>query len=395
MARFTFPPAQVENHNGIHRVSLFARAFPVRASSDRVLLRVAAALFAALSVLASGPNPTRGGGETPNLPSGARELERAFQTTIEQVTPSVVGIRSQRRADDTTDDARVIVNGSGSILSADGLILTNEHVIHAADTIEVIFHDGQRTPGNVVGSDVRADLAIVRVARNGLPTVRFADADKVARGQWAIAVGNPIGLGADGNLSVSVGVVSNLQRRLPGLGEDDDRLYTDMIQTTASIHPGNSGGPLFNLAGEMIGIVTAMHARSADDDGIGFAIPLSAERRKMIDALTSSKSLAHGYLGAVVGAVDGIHAKRGVVVERVETNGPAAAAGLLVGDNLTSFDGQPITGVGSFCELISRAAPGSRASLSVERGGHPVRVEVVIQQRSIERVARLRDKAAD
>lgn len=364
--------------------------------SDRLVARLAAAAFAALAVLSSGPTPTRGGGEPVTGPSGPLELEREFQSTIKQVTPCVVGIRAQRRADaGATEDSRIIVNGSGSILAADGLILTNEHVIHSAETIEVIFHDGQRQSGTVVGSDVRADLAVLHVARGGLSPVRFAEASKVARGQWAIAVGNPIGLGADGNLSVSVGVVSNLQRRLPGLGEEDDRLYTDMIQTTAAIHPGNSGGPLFNLAGELIGIVTAMHARSADDDGIGFAIPLTTDRRRMIEALSASRPLAHGFLGAVVRAAESTDAARGVIIDRVEAGGPAAAAGLRVGDHLLSLDGRPVTGVGKFCELVSGVTPGSRVSVEIKRGGQPIRLEILVEQRSIDRVARLREKSPD
>ena len=116
---------------------------------------------------------------------------------------------------------------------------------------------------------------MVRVEVERLPPVQIADWPDVARGSWVVALGNPYGLGADGQLSVSVGVIANLRRRLPGLGEGDDRLYSDMIHTTAAISPGNSGGPLLNLRGELVGVVTAMHTRAAGEEGAGFAVPMS------------------------------------------------------------------------------------------------------------------------
>ena len=200
-------------------------------------------------------------------------LQQAFQKVAERVAPSVVGIRVQRRhvlspaGSDSADSAavleqRVVVNGSGSIVSPDGLILTNEHVIQAADDIRVLLYDGTDLPADVLMADPRSDFAVLKVSRTGLVPVRMGDWSTVARGQWSVVVGNPFGLGSDGHLSVAVGVVSNLGRQLPGLGETDDRFYNDMLQTTAPINPGHSGGPLFNIHGELIGVVTAMHTRT-------------------------------------------------------------------------------------------------------------------------------------
>lgn len=359
-------------------------------------IRLTAATFLALSVLAPGSGPSRAvGGDPPGASPAPQQLEREFQASIQRVTPSVVGLRVERRLESVADsELRILVNGTGTVLTADGLLLTNEHVIQNADTIEVIFSDGQRAAATLVGSDVRADLAVLRVARGGLSPARFADPQRVARGQWTLAVGNPIGLGGDGNLSVSVGIVSNLQRRLPGLGEQDDRQYADMIQTTAAIHPGNSGGPLFNLAGEMIGIVTAMHTRSADDDGIGFAIPLTPARQEMIASLARGASLAHGYVGLVVRMPNSADpAARGVIVERVESDGPAATAGVRSGDQLLRVEGREITGVGQFTDQIGALKPGARASVDLQRAGRSIRVEIVIEQRASQRVAWLRGNA--
>jgi S1-C subfamily serine protease len=220
------------------------------------------------------------------------KLQSAFQEIVAEVSPSVVGIRVQRRhharSDQRgrgSDEQFVLVNGSGTIIDRNGLILTNEHVIKGADEIRVVFHDGQRETADVVSADPRQDLAILQVSRAGLEPAKICDWDSVARGQWSVALGNPFGLGSDGQLSVSVGVISNLNRQLPGLGDVDERSYSDMIQTTATINPGNSGGPLFNLRGELIGVITAMHTRAGGDEGAGFAIPMTDARRAMVARL--------------------------------------------------------------------------------------------------------------
>lgn len=222
-----------------------------------------------------------------------RELETAFQGVITKVAPSVVSIRTERvcrpqvgwsRAADAPEQL-VVVNGSGAVWSAGGQILTNEHVVRDARAIRVTFADGRECGGRVIGADPQADLALVQVEREGLRPVRVGVMAAMRRGQWALVIGNPFGLGGDGQLSVSTGVIANLNRSLPGLDPDDDRLYTDMIQTTTPINPGNSGGPLFNLSGEMIGIVTAMHTRAGADEGVGFAIPLAPNRLTRIERL--------------------------------------------------------------------------------------------------------------
>jgi serine protease Do len=331
-------------------------------------------------------------------------LQRAFQQVVGQVAPSVVGIRVQRRPVATPAGAgqaeppspTVVVNGSGTIISADGLILTSEHVVQAATDIEILFFDGQRLRALVLAADPRSDLAVLQTARAGLRAAAMCDWPSVARGQWTVVIGNPFGLGQDGQLSVSVGVIANLDRQLPGLGEADDRFYHDMIQVTAPINPGNSGGPLFNLHGELIGVVTAMHTRAPADDGVGFAIPMTTVKRRLIDTLCQGRSIEYGYLGATVRMPDtmeraAIGIGHGVVVQRIEPKGPAAEAGLTIGDVILEFARQPVTGPAQLAELVGQSPVGSTVELGLLRGGQPVPLPVTLDRRDAERVSWIRE----
>ncbi|RMF78157.1 MAG: PDZ domain-containing protein [Planctomycetota bacterium] len=327
-----------------------------------------------------------------------KRLENAFQEVVREVGPSVVGVRVRRRCVDDTGGSEeqrarlfeqlVIVNGSGTIIHSDGLILTNEHVVHDAFSIEITFHDGQSEVGKIVASDARSDLAIVRVPRTGLTAARFCDFSRVERGQWTVALGNPFGLGGDGQSSVSVGVISNLHRRLPGLGESDDRLYDDMIQTTADINPGNSGGPLLNLDGELVGVVTAMHTRSGGDEGVGFALPLDHLRRRMIERLCAGRPIEYGYVGLTVRS-----AEAGVAVDDVEPTGPAARAGVRPGDLIVRFDEMPVRDSTELSRLVGRTPAGSRVPLELMRDGESLRTELVVARRTPARAAALRGSA--
>ncbi len=338
-------------------------------------------------------------------------IQQAFERVVGEVSPSVVGIRAQRRysaglpASDDADnldaiEQRVVVNGSGVVIGSNGLILTNEHVVQGAADIDVLLYDGQRLPAHVLASDPRSDLAVLKVARRGLPAVEFCDWVDVRRGQWAIAIGNPFGLGSDGQLSVSIGVVSNLGRQLPGLGEVDDRFYNNMIQTTAPIHPGNSGGPLFNVRGELIGVVTAMHTRAPADEGVGFAIPITSAKRRVIETLSNGGVVRYGYIGLTVRMptdeelreeLPGV--EEGVIVERVEPEGPADHANIQVGDVILRYNHERVDGPADMAELVGYTPVGSRVSLSVQRGATLLRLEVVVDEREVSRVSWMRGEA--
>ncbi len=330
-------------------------------------------------------------------------LERAFASVIDQVSPSVVALRGIRIATGAAinqsagDESgrRVIVNGAGTILSADGLILTNEHVVANCESLIARLSDGTELNAETVAADPRSDLAILRIPRTGLTPARFCNWSTVARGQWCVAMGNPYGLALDGQASVAIGVISNLRRQLPGLGEDDDRFYYDMIQTTASIHPGHSGGPLFNLRGELIGVVTAMHTHAAGDDGVGFATPLTDAKRRLIDRLVSGQPIQYGYFGALVRMPSGAEREAagrsgGVVLQRIESDGPAARAGLIVGDLLLSWDSQPIWSPGQLAELVGQAPSGARATIVFIRDGRKAESTVELEARDAMRAAQLR-----
>jgi len=371
-------------------------------------------LAAALAFVTSIVIAPRGAAGQPPLAiqAGATQLEslqQAFQRVVDRVAPSVVSIRVQRRYASPLPateneglpgrlEQHVVVNGAGTVITPDGLILTNEHVVQSATAIDVFFHDGAKLPATLFAADARSDIAILKVPRRGLQPASFGDWSLVERGQWAIVLGNPYGLGNDGQLSVSIGVIANLNRQLPGLGEVDDRFYNDMIQVTAPIYPGNSGGPLFNVRGELIGIVTAMHTRAPADEGVGFAIPLTPIKRRIIDLLAQGRRVEYGYLGLTVRlpesderAAHGL--KNGVVVERVEPGGPAARAGVAVGDIITSYERLPISGPAHLAELAGQTPVGTTVRLDLLRNGRPAAIAVTLDRRDISRVSWMRGEA--
>ncbi|MFQ5806127.1 MAG: trypsin-like peptidase domain-containing protein [Phycisphaerae bacterium] len=360
------------------------------------------------------PARTSGGdgpdGRSDPLPD-LEQIERAFERLVEQVSPSVVGIRVKRRyraalpGDQKPTgggifEQLVTVNGGGTIIDPRGLILTNEHVIQSAHEIEVFFHDGHSLPATLVAADARGDLAVLKVERDDLTPARMVDWSEVARGQWTITLGNPYGLANDGKLSVSVGVIANLGRRLPGLGEVDDRFYSDMIQTTAAIHPGCSGGPLFNIHGELVGVITAMHTRAPADEGVGFAIPMTPGRCRTVQELREGRRVIYGYLGLTVRPLlpeerqgAGLGPQVGAVVKEVDPGGPAGAVGIRQGDLILRFDGQMVRGPGSLAELVGQTPPGKRVSLQLGRGEQRLVVHATVQRRQISRVGWMRGGA--
>lgn len=353
----------------------------------------------------------RDGGPAAAAVADLDALEQAFAEVVDRVTPSVVGIRARRRyvsplaGSSTADGAgtfeqQVVINGSGTVVGSDGLILTNEHVVHGAHEIEVALADGTIYTAVVLAADTRSDLAVLRIAATGLTPVRMCDWRTVRRGQWNIALGNPFGLGSDGQLSVSVGVIANLGRALPGLGELDDRLYADMIQTTAAIHPGNSGGPLFNIRGELVGVVTAVHARGADDEGVGFAIPMTPGKQRIVAQLVEGRTCVHGYLGVTVREPEptecraaGLAPGHGVVVEQVEPDGPADQAGVQVADLLTRFAGQTVESPMQLAALVDEAPVGQAVALELRRGAAALTLHPVIGRRDVDRVSWMRAAA--
>src|SRR5688572_20946379 len=278
-------------------------------------------------------------------------LQDRFQDVAKRISPSVVAIsatdadfnfESAGRADELNPDrlASMLASadrtvGTGFVIDADGYILTNDHVVAHAAQLWVTTDDRKVYPAMVVGSDPRADLAILKVPAKNLPPVRWADPSRLRRGQWSIAIGNPYGLAAEGEMCISVGVVSATGRSLPKLSGKEDRLYSDLIQTTAQINPGNSGGPLFDIHGDVIGINAAVILPQKQTNGIGFAIPANDRVMRIVERLKAGEEVVYGYLGVRASTPTArerrdarIIEEAGAFVEHVEADSPAAEAGL-------------------------------------------------------------------
>jgi serine protease Do len=257
--------------------------------------------------------------------------------------------------------------GSGVIISADGYILTNNHVIDKATEIKVILSDKRELPGKVVGADPKTDVAVVKIKATGLPTVTLGDSSKLQVGDYAFAIGNPFGVGE----TATMGIISATGRN--GLDIED---YEDFIQTDAAINPGNSGGALLNARGEVIGINTAILSGNAGgNQGIGFAIPINMAKYVMDQILKYGK-VVRGYIG--VGIQDltpdlakafNVPAEKGALVGSVEPNSPGAKAGLQRGDVITEINGEPVTGQNDLRLKVAAMAPGTIVHLKILRNG--------------------------
>jgi len=264
--------------------------------------------------------------------------------------------------------------GSGVIVSADGYILTNNHVVDGADVIKISLNDGRELTAKVVGSDPKSDLAVIKVDAKDLPFVTFTDSDKIEVGDKVLAIGNPFGIGQ----SVTSGMVSALGRATMGLD------YEDFIQTDAAINPGNSGGALIDVKGRLVGINTAIYSRSGGFQGIGFAIPANLARSVM-EQLVANGKMVRGYLGVQMQAIDAelaeqfsLKSKDGVIVVEVVQGSPAAKAGLEAGDVITKFQGKEVKDGRALKFSVANIAPGSKVAVEVLRQGKTEKLELKV-----------------
>jgi serine protease DegS len=268
--------------------------------------------------------------------------------------------------------------GSGVIISAQGYVLTNNHVIDGADEIRVLLADGRSSRATVVGSDVDTDLAVLHIEIDGLPSIVIGDSSKLRVGDVALAIGNPFGVGQ----TVTFGIISATGRDQLGI-----TAYEEFIQTDAAINPGNSGGALVNARGELIGINSAIYSRSGGSQGIGFAIPISLAKGVMKQIIEQGH-VVRGWLG--IEAQDltlqlaesfGVSINNGVIIAGVLSDGPADKAGLLPGDIITSINGVQVTSATAAMKTISEQQPGSTIRLGGVRDGKVFSLTATVSER--------------
>lgn len=320
-----------------------------------------------------------------------------FLTTANRVVPGVVHIRTGYGPGVFSlnplqpYERPVHSSGSGVIISDDGYIVTNNHVIEEATNIEVVMNDNQRYFAKLVGADKSTDLALLKIKAQSLPFVPYGNSDKVQPGEWVLAIGNPFDL----NSTVTAGIVSAKARNIGILRERNGLSIEAFIQTDAAVNPGNSGGALVNLAGELIGVNTAIATSSGSYQGYSFAIPVSLVKKVMDDLLEFGK-VQRGLLGINIGDVDaaraeqyGLTVTQGVFVSNVLAGSAAEESGMLPGDVIVAIDSHDVKSVSELQEWVARNRPGHEITVSFLRDGKKLEVVATLKnstgQESFER----------
>jgi len=263
--------------------------------------------------------------------------------------------------------------GSGVIISAEGYILTNNHVVEGADEIEVILNDARRTTAKVIGTDPESDLAILKITLDRLPVITLGNSDALQVGDQVLAIGNPFGVGQ----TVTGGIVSALGRNQLGINT-----FENFIQTDAAINPGNSGGALVDVNGQLMGINTAIYSRSGGSMGIGFAIPVSTAKL-VLEGIVKDGVVRRGWIGVEPAELSpelmetfGVKAKKGVLITGVLQNGPAAQAGIRPGDVIVEVAGKEVANVSELLSNVAALKPGTAAPVKLQRRGDDVELNV-------------------
>jgi len=354
---------------------------------------VLAACLLALTALSF---PARASGEQDAIET-ARSVSKAFGAIARKATPAVVYIRAEQAHPAVLpggsdfpgmpfghpfipDEGHVVGQGSGVLISADGLILTNNHVVEGAERLDVRLADGREFHGRVVGTDDQSDIAVVRIEGSGFPHLELADSDRLEIGDWVIAIGSPFGLSS----TVTVGIVSAKSRSQVGIAG-----HEDFIQTDAAINPGNSGGALVDAEGNLVGINTAIYSETGGTQGIGYAIPVSIARQVM-EQIVQKGSVTRGWIG--VGLQDitpeiaqsfNLPATRGVLITQVVRGSPADKGGIRPGDVLLAVNSRPVADSVTMLNMIAALQPGQNATLRLARDQAESDVAVTIGRRPV------------
>ncbi|MAL02600.1 MAG: 2-alkenal reductase [Alcaligenaceae bacterium] len=326
----------------------------------------------------------------------------SYADAVQRASPSVVNIYTSKRVlepvlpllDDPdlvrlfgdlpgfSRSRRATTLGSGVIVSRDGYILTNYHVIESADAIEVALSDGRVSNARFVGADPETDLAVLKIEEEALPPIVWADTGEARVGDVVLAIGNPFGVGQ----TITIGIVSALGRNRLGIN-----MYENFIQTDAAINPGNSGGALIDTQGRLIGINTAIYSETGGSLGIGFAIPAGIVQ-KVFEDIVKQGFVTRGWIGVEpqditpdLAQAFSLAAQEGVIVARIVPQSPAAEAGLRVGDIIREINGETVENTAGFLSQIARIEPGAQTMLRILRGGKARRIELQVAQRPVSR----------
>jgi len=270
-------------------------------------------------------------------------------------------------------DERQVGLGSGVIVSADGYVLTNNHVVESADEIEVILNDSRHARAKVIGTDPESDLAVLKIDLDRLPVIVLGNANSLQVGDQVLAIGNPFGVGQ----TVTSGIVSALGRNQLGINT-----FENFIQTDAAINPGNSGGALVDTNGNLLGINTAIYSRSGGSMGIGFAIPVSTAKM-VLEGIVKDGQVTRGWIGVEPNELTpelaqtfGVDAKQGVIITGVLQNGPAAKGGMKPGDVVTGVAGQDVHNVPELLTAVAALKPGSGATFEIQRAADKINLQI-------------------
>ncbi len=334
----------------------------------------------------------------PNVPRQIMETSKAFSEIVSAVSPAVVNISTTKVFKRDTEplfedpffdffkpfhDLRMPKKwkeqslGSGVIVSSDGYIITNNHVVEKSDEIKVTLLDKRMFKGRIVGADPKTDIAIVKIDAANLPTIPWGDSEKLQVGEFVLAIGNPYGL----SHTVTMGIISAVGRANVGIAD-----YEDFIQTDAAINPGNSGGPLVNIKGELIGINTAIFSKTGGYQGIGFAVPTNMVRPLMSQLIQKGK-IIRGWLGVTIQEMTpeiaqkfGLEKSRGALVSDVTKGSPAEKAGILRGDIVIEFNRKEVKDVASLRNMVSQSKVGSDVLIKILRSGKEYAVRLVVAE---------------
>ena len=335
--------------------------------------------------------------ERPVAPAGS------LSAAAKRAAPAVVSINASKNAPANPrnqdpwfrfffgdqDDQPQVGLGSGVIVSAEGYILTNNHVVAGADEIEVTLNDSRQAQAKVIGTDPDTDLAVLKIELDRLPTVALGNSDSLQVGDQVLAIGNPFGVGQ----TVTSGIVSALGRNQLGINT-----FENFIQTDAAINPGNSGGALVDVNGNLEGINTAIYSRSGGSMGIGFAIPVSTAKQVLHDIVSEGK-VTRGWIGVEPSDLSpelaetfGVKADQGVIITGVLQNGPAAQAGIRPGDVITGVGNAQVRNVQQLLTTVAALKPGVPARFAMRRGGNEVELDVTPGQRPSTPLRRLPER---